>query len=100
MGSAPGERLGIASGMLAMTRSLGQTTGVAILGAIWAARAFLVEGLPISGSATQLPPVAQVNALSDTFTLTILIIGFALVIAIASWAQEKRASRITEKVAT
>ena len=36
MGSAPPERLGIASGMLAVTRTLGQTTGIAILGALWA----------------------------------------------------------------
>ena len=36
MGAAPRERLGIASGMLAVTRTLGQTTGIAVLGALWA----------------------------------------------------------------
>ena len=32
MGSAPQERLGVVSGMLAITRTLGQTTGIALLG--------------------------------------------------------------------
>jgi EmrB/QacA subfamily drug resistance transporter len=100
MGSAPQERLGIASGMLAITRSLGQTTGVAILGAVWAARAFLIEGLPISGSATQLPPDAQVRALSDIFILSVVFIGCALLIALGAWAQEKRGSTLAKKVAT
>jgi hypothetical protein len=79
---------------------LGQTTGVAILGAVWAARAFLIESLPISGSATQLPPDAQVKALSNIFLLCTIIIGCALIIAIGAWAQEKRGSTLAEKVAT
>jgi MFS family permease len=100
MGSAPKERLGIVSGMLAITRSLGQTTGVAVLGAVWAARTFLIAGLPIIGSATELPPSAQVNALSDTFILSVILIGCALAIAIVAWAQEKRRSAIVGKVVT
>ncbi len=35
MSSAPRESLGVASGLLSLTRTLGQTTGIAILGAIW-----------------------------------------------------------------
>jgi len=38
MGSAPRARLGVASGLLAITRTLGQTTGIAVLGALWASR--------------------------------------------------------------
>jgi len=35
MGSIARERLSIASGLLSVTRTLGQTTGVALLGALW-----------------------------------------------------------------
>ena len=37
MGTAPPDKLGVVSGMLALTRTLGQSTGIAIIGAIWAA---------------------------------------------------------------
>ena len=45
MGAARKERLGIASGFLAMTRTLGQTTGVAVIGTIFAAQAAAYAGL-------------------------------------------------------
>lgn len=36
MGTAPRERLGVVSGMLSITRTLGQTVGISILSAVWA----------------------------------------------------------------
>jgi MFS family permease len=38
MGAAPPEYSGVASGLLTMTRLLGQLTGVAVIGSIWSAR--------------------------------------------------------------
>jgi MFS family permease len=35
MGTAPKERLGIASGLLSLSRTLGQTTGLAIMGVLF-----------------------------------------------------------------
>jgi EmrB/QacA subfamily drug resistance transporter len=94
MGSAPRERLGIASGMLAVTRTLGQTTGIAVLGAVWASRVISYAPLAAGGGATAAPPSAQVAALQDTFLVTTLLIAIAL--ALAGWAlvQDRRERRL------
>jgi EmrB/QacA subfamily drug resistance transporter len=83
MGSAPRERLGVASGMLAVTRTLGQTTGIAVLGALWASRVANYIGEVLEGGATTAPASAQVAALQDTFLVTTLAIAVAL--AMAGW---------------
>jgi len=46
-GSAPPEALGVASGLLAVMRTLGQTTGIAIAGAVWSSRVIALNGAPI-----------------------------------------------------
>ncbi|MEZ4517990.1 MAG: MFS transporter [Chloroflexota bacterium] len=51
MGSVPSDRLGIASSLLATTRSLGQTVGIAVLGALWAVLVFRVSGESVPGGA-------------------------------------------------
>ncbi len=56
MGTAPKNRLGIVSGLLSITRTLGQTTGIAILGAVWAGQVGVYAGSAmINGDATQAP---------------------------------------------
>jgi EmrB/QacA subfamily drug resistance transporter len=84
MGAVPRERLGIASGLLSITRTLGQTTGIAALGAVWAARVMARAGGAMSGGATAAPAAAQVSALSDTFTVTVGLVAVSL--ALATWA--------------
>jgi EmrB/QacA subfamily drug resistance transporter len=93
LGSVPHQRLGVASGLLATTRTLGQTTGIAVLGAIWAGRVAAALGSQPAGGATAAPPAAQVSALQDVFTLTIGLIGFGLLLAIWGMLQERRAAR-------
>jgi len=78
MGAAPRDRLGIASGMLAMTRTLGQITGIAALGALWAGQAFKYTGKVLPGGATTAPIPAQVLALRDTFVTVSVLIFAAL----------------------
>lgn len=46
-GSAPPEALGVASGLLAVMRTLGQTAGIAIAGAVWSSRVLALNGAPI-----------------------------------------------------
>jgi EmrB/QacA subfamily drug resistance transporter len=99
MGSAPRERLGIASGMLAVTRTLGQTTGIAILGALWASRVFAYAGEVIEGGATEASPSAQVAAIQDTFLVTTLLIAVALVLASWSLVRERRERRLAPAAA-
>jgi EmrB/QacA subfamily drug resistance transporter len=99
MGSAPRERLGVASGMLAVDRSLGQTTGIAVLGAIWASRAFYYAGGMLETGATGASPEAQVAALQDTFVVIVVLIGIALALAVWALVHEiRQASRAALEV--
>jgi EmrB/QacA subfamily drug resistance transporter len=84
LGSAPQGRLGIVSGMLAITRTLGLTTGIAILGALWASRVFFYVGRTLAGGATNASPNAQVSALHDTFLVMAVLMAAAL--SLATWA--------------
>jgi len=93
MGAAPRERLGVVSGLLAITRTLGQTTGIAVLGAIWAARTFSYAGQVYPGGATEAPIPAQIAGQHDTFVLCVILIVIAL--ALAVWALlEERQQRV------
>jgi EmrB/QacA subfamily drug resistance transporter len=87
MGAAPRDRLGIASGMLAVTRTLGQTTGIAVLGALWAGQVFKHAGEVLTGGATAAPIPAQVFALRDTFVVVSILIFVALLLSI--WGLRK-----------
>jgi len=90
MGAAPRDRLGIASGMLAVTRTLGQTTGIATLGALWAGGVFRYAGEVLPGGATAAPVAAQVSALRDTFVIVSALILAALLLSIWGLAEEKK----------
>ena len=82
MGSAPKGRLGIVSGMLAINRSIGQTTGIAILGAFWASRVSIYNQEQIIISATDAASIFQVMGLRTTFILISVIILIALGLSI------------------
>ncbi|MFZ5912234.1 MAG: MFS transporter [Chloroflexota bacterium] len=93
MGAAPRDRLGVASGMLAMTRTLGQTTGIAALGALWAGQVFKHAGGLLPGGATSAPIPAQTLALRDTFVLVSVLIVVALLFSLWGLAEERRLKR-------
>jgi len=96
MGSASRERLGIASGLLSITRTLGQTTGIAVLGALWASRiVYLLGGVPQGGATTAQAPI-QVAALRDTFSAVLILIGLALLLGIWGLVQEYRGKKMPE----
>ncbi len=84
MGAAPPDKLGIVSGMLALTRTLGQSVGIAVLGAIWAALTLSYTAVDQVISATDAPALAQVSALQNTF---FFMAGMTLVaLLLAGWA--------------
>ncbi|MEZ4642525.1 MAG: MFS transporter [Chloroflexota bacterium] len=93
MGSVPPQQLGIASGLLATTRNLGQTMGIAILGAVWASRVMAAAGETISGGATAAPVAAQIAGLQDTFTIIAILISMALALSAYGLVQERRKSK-------
>jgi hypothetical protein len=93
MGAVPRSKLGIASGLLAITRTLGQTTGIAVLGAFWAARVMVYAGEVVAGGATAASIVAQVAGLQDTFTVIAAFVGLAFLLSLYALWQERRAKR-------
>ncbi|MEM5773387.1 MAG: hypothetical protein AAGU05_00190, partial [Anaerolineaceae bacterium] len=90
MGSAPKSQLGVVSSLLAITRTLGQTTGIALLGAFWASRTFAYAGQVFPGGATDAPYAAQVAGQHDTFSLAIVVTSVSLVLALMAVQRERK----------
>ena len=84
VGAAPRDKLGVAGGILAMTRSLGMILGIALAGTILAARqpTYLAQGVDA--------PAAFVAAFHDVFRLTA---GACILAALASLVGGKRDDR-------
>jgi EmrB/QacA subfamily drug resistance transporter len=89
MGAAPRHQLGVVSGLLSVTRTLGQTTGIAVLGSIWAGRVYAYAGGVIAGGATAAPPALQVAGLQDTYFSIAFVIIVALALGIWGYVQER-----------
>ena len=90
MGAAPPDKLGVVSGMLALNRTLGQTTGIAIIGAIWAGLTIYYARPAEIASATDALPAAQVAALQNSFMVISGLILVALGLAIWALIKGKR----------
>ena len=88
MGAAPRNRLGIASGMLSITRTLGQTAGIALLGALFASAVSSYVGQSTDISAAS--PNAIAGALHDQFLLVAGLVGIGLALALLAWWWERR----------
>ena len=97
MGAVPRQRLGIASGLLAISRTLGQTTGIALLGALWASRTMAYEGSVMAGGATEAAAVSQISALHDTFLFMVILMLVALGLAVWGLVTEKGLRSSTEQ---
>lgn len=81
MSSVPPQYLGIGSGLLNITRLLGQITGAAALGTLWAARVrFYAGGALPPGGVTSASPAAQVAGLGDTFLVAGCLLALATLI--------------------
>lgn len=80
MGAVRPERLGIASGLLSVSRTVGQLSGVSILGAWWAYR---------SAQATGTEATRLVAGLSDSIAVMIALITFALGLSVWAWWRER-----------
>jgi fucose permease len=89
MSAAPRDRLGVASGLLSLTRTLGQITGIATLGAIWSAR-IISRNFPVSvTSSSEASPLIQVQALSDTMIVVVVLLALGITVSIWSWYKER-----------
>ncbi len=78
MGSVPRERLGVVSGVNVICRTLGNTSGVAALGALWASRVFVYAGPNFVGDVTEAASSAQTAALRDVSFFAMAAVVLAL----------------------
>ena len=90
MGSAPRERLGVASGLLALTRNFGQTTGIPLTGAIFASRVMSVTQLPTGVDVIGAPPWAIVKGIGAAFTAGAGLIVLAVALAAVAFLMDRR----------
>ena len=87
MGAMPPEYAGLGGGILSITRLLGQVTGVALLGSLWASRVAAIAGSEYAGTANTAPGAAQVAALHDVFRWSVWWLAVAL--AVGVWGLRK-----------
>lgn len=90
MSAVPGEKLGIASSLLSLTRTLGQTSGIAALGAFWVSRVSAYAGSSFEMGVTRTDPIAQVTGLHDTIGVVIAFISLAIVLSIRALLKERK----------
>ena len=93
MGAASRRQLGIVSGMMAQSRTLGQTVGVAVIGAIWAGRTLYYAGAGNRVGATLAPVQAQIGGMHDAFIIAAALIAIALLLNIRAYLQEEKQSQ-------
>ncbi len=96
MSSAPRNRLGVASGLQALTRTLGQTTGIAILGAIWSGLIVDVSGGMHYADASMASPEFQVIALQRTLLIVTGAIFFGFLLSLYAWWAERGVKDIVD----
>ncbi len=89
MGPCRGALLGVTSGLLAVTRTLGQTVGISIMGAIWAARSIITAG-GLFRAAPAARRSVQVPAMQDTLHVSAALIAVGLVVALWAFRNELR----------
>lgn len=89
MGAAPRHQLGVVSSLLSITRTLGQTAGIAILGALWAARVYANAGQVITGGATAATIPDQIAGLQDTYFSIAFLVIVAFGLGMWGFVQER-----------
>ena len=81
MGSVPRERLGVVSGINVIARTLGRTSGIAALGALWASRVMAHAGPDYGGSVTEAATAFQLAALRDVSLSALALVAVALILS-------------------
>ena len=93
MGAVPRQRLGVASGLIALSRTLGQTSGIPLAGAIFSILVLAKAGLSAGADVTAAPAEALVAGLRGTFHIAAGIISLSTALAaFALWFDRRQAA--------
>jgi len=88
LGAVPRQQLGTASGLLSLSRHLGQATGVALVGAAWAALTRWLDPTRAS-DAMSAPLEVQRHALAWTARGLALFLAGGVLLALLRWRRER-----------
>jgi EmrB/QacA subfamily drug resistance transporter len=92
MGAVPKAQAGVAGGLLVMTRTFGQTVGVAVLGSLWATRVLARAGTTTIAP-TEASGIIQVDAMRDMLIINQALIVLALGLCCWDVWQRRQARR-------
>lgn len=90
MSAVPRLYVGIASGLLALTRTLGNTTGLPLMGAIFSAFVLSNSGLDPNTQITSAPATALVNGITATYRVAAMIVFLSALLAGLAWLLDRR----------
>ncbi|WP_071187885.1 MFS transporter [Trichormus sp. NMC-1] len=90
MGAAPQDRLGIASGLLSLSRILGQTAGVPLVGAAFSFFTINSANLEANIDVTNAPIEALVLGIQITFRVVAALLLLSTIVASGVWWLEKK----------
>ncbi|NDJ78673.1 MAG: MFS transporter [Chloroflexi bacterium] len=97
MGAAPRERLGVASGLLALSRTLGQVTGIPLIGAIFASRVIAYGSLDSDIDVTDAPIDAMVAGVQTVYTVAAILIAVAAGLALWAFVIQQRRGQVAAR---
>ena len=89
MGGVPRERLGIASGLLSLSRTLGQIAGLPLMGALFATLTISHAHLGQNIDVTAAPVEALVYGVRGAFRVAALVMLAATLLAASLWKMER-----------
>jgi EmrB/QacA subfamily drug resistance transporter len=87
MGAVPRYRLGVASGLLSISRTIGQVIGISLVGTFWATQV-RVLGFT-AGDTTSAPAAIQAAALQQTMRGIVVILSIALGLSLWAFFKER-----------
>jgi hypothetical protein len=93
MSAAPRDRMGVAGGLLSLSRTLGQTTGLPLMGALFSALVLAFANLPASTDATTAPAEALVAGINGAYRIAAGIVFVSSLLAFLALRIDQRRKR-------
>jgi len=98
MGTASREQLGVVSGLLALSRNMGNVVGVPLMTAIFSSRVVAVAHLSRGADVTNAPHGALVDGLQTSFHIAAGVITLGTLFALVAFTLERRRIRDAKTV--
>jgi MFS family permease len=94
MGSVPPQRLGVASGLMALSRNLGTTVWMPIMGAVFTAIVLSSSGMPYLNDVIDASAQAIVKGVAGAYRIAAMIVLVSTILAFISlFAEKKKGAR-------